>query len=87
MASSLSICEQRRKHTKCTLSFSECAPILPEAVFEACKLSQPSAEGETQLSDVVGVLVHTGYDLGAVRLSERVTTNRSEDIEHARELV
>jgi len=35
--------------------------VLPVDIFEACKLVQPSAEGEYQLSEAVGLLVYAGY--------------------------
>ena len=43
--------------------------VLPEDVFEACKLVQPSAEDEIQLSEAVGLLAHFEYTLETVRLS------------------
>jgi glucose-1-phosphate thymidylyltransferase len=61
--------------------------VLPEDVFEACKLVQPSAEGEYQLSEAVGLLVHAGYAIDTVHVDERVNVNRQSDIERAREFV
>ena len=43
-----------------TLATTGCY-VLPVDIFEACKLVQPSAEGEYQLSEAVGLLVHAGY--------------------------
>jgi len=61
--------------------------VLPEDIFEACKLVQPSAEGEYQLSEAVGLLVSAGHATATVRIDERVNVNRPADIERARELV
>ncbi|MDL0138934.1 sugar phosphate nucleotidyltransferase [Halobacterium salinarum] len=61
--------------------------VLPEAVFEACKLLRPSAEGEYQLSEAVGLLARAGYNIATVRLGERVNVNRPADIERAGDLV
>ena len=60
--------------------------MLPEDVFEACKLP-PSAEGEYQLSEAVGVLVHAGYAFERVRVGKRVNVNRPADVARAEELV
>ena len=59
---------------------------MPEDVFEACKLP-PSAEGEYQLSEAVGLLVHAGYAFERVRVGKRVYVNRPEDVERASDLV
>lgn len=61
--------------------------VLPEDVFHACALLQPSAEGEYQLSEAVGLLVRAGYDVATVRLGERVNVNKPEDVERAAALV
>jgi glucose-1-phosphate thymidylyltransferase len=61
--------------------------VLPEDVFHACALLRPSAEGEFQLSEAVGLLVRAGYEVTTVRVGERVNVNTSEDIERASELV
>jgi glucose-1-phosphate thymidylyltransferase len=61
--------------------------VLPEDVFHACALLRPSAEGEYQLSEAVGLLVRARYDVETVRLGERVNVNTSEDVEQASELV
>ncbi|QUO47711.1 sugar phosphate nucleotidyltransferase [Halorubrum ruber] len=61
--------------------------VLPEDVFHACALLRPSAEGEYQLSEAVGLLVRAGYEVATVRVGERVNVNTSEDIERASELV
>ena len=60
---------------------------MPEDVFEACKLVQPSAEGEYQLSEAVGLLVHAGYGFERVRVGKRVNVNRPADVARAEELV
>ncbi len=61
--------------------------VLPEDVFHACALLRPSAEGEYQLSEAVGLLVRAGYEVATVRVGERVNVNTSEDTERASELV
>ena len=61
--------------------------VLPEDVFHACALLRPSAEGEYQLSEAVGLLVRAGYDVATVRLGERVNVNMPEDVGRARELL
>ncbi|PHQ47621.1 sugar nucleotidyltransferase, partial [Halorubrum sp. C3] len=61
--------------------------VLPEDVFHACALLRPSAEGEYQLSEAVGLLVRAGYEIETVRLGERVNVNTPEDVERASELV
>ena len=61
--------------------------VLPEDVFHACALLRPSAEGEYQLSEAVGLLVRAGYSVETVRLSERVNVNTPADKERASELV
>ncbi|MFD1597530.1 sugar phosphate nucleotidyltransferase [Halobellus rarus] len=61
--------------------------VLPEDAFHACALLRPSAEGEYQLSEAVGLLVRAGYEVSTVRLGERVNVNTPEDVERAGELV
>ncbi|OYR55811.1 sugar phosphate nucleotidyltransferase [Halorubrum halodurans] len=61
--------------------------VLPADVFHACALVQPSAEGEYQLSEAVGLLVRAGYDIETVRLGERVNVNTPADVEQAARLV
>lgn len=61
--------------------------VLPEDVFEACQLVQPSAEGEYQLSEAVGLLLSAGYAIETVRIDEQVNVNRPDDIDRARALV
>ena len=39
--------------------------VLPEDAFHACALLRPSAEGEYQLSEAVGLLVRAGYGDGS----------------------
>jgi len=61
--------------------------VLPEDVFHACALLQPSAEGEYQLSEAVGLLIQAGYAIETVQLGERVNVNTPEDIERAAALL
>jgi glucose-1-phosphate thymidylyltransferase len=61
--------------------------VLPEDVFHACALCRPSAEGEYQLSEAVGLLVRAGYEVATVRLGERMNVNTIADVEEASELV
>jgi glucose-1-phosphate thymidylyltransferase len=60
---------------------------LPEDVFEACKLVQPSAENEYQLSEAVSLLASAGYAIRTVQIDRRVNVNRPEDIERAEQLL
>jgi glucose-1-phosphate thymidylyltransferase len=61
--------------------------VLPEDVFHACALLQPSAEGEYQLSEAVGLLVRAGYEVATVQLGERVNVNTPADVKRAAELM
>ena len=61
--------------------------VLPEDVFHACALLRPSAEGEYQLSEAVGLLVRAGYEVTTARVGERVNVNTPVDVERAGELV
>ena len=61
--------------------------MLPADVFEACKLVQPSVEGEYQLSEAVGLLCRAGFAIETVRLGERVNVNTPSNIERAARLV
>lgn len=61
--------------------------VLPPAVFHACALVQPTAEGEYQLSEAVGLLCRAGFAIETVRLGERVNVNTPSDIERAARLV
>ena len=62
--------------------------VLPEEVFGAARLLRPSARGEYELTDAVGVLVRTGATVKTVRHDgERCNVNESEDIERAAELL
>jgi len=61
--------------------------VLPTDIFHACALVRPSAEGEYQLSEAVGLLVRAGYDVATVRVGERVNVNTPADAERASELV
>ncbi|OSO97487.1 sugar nucleotidyltransferase [Halorubrum ezzemoulense DSM 17463] len=61
--------------------------VLPEEVFHACELVQPSAEGEYQLGEAVGLLVRAGYEVATGRVGEPVNVNTPDDIERASGLV
>jgi len=61
--------------------------VLPEEVFHACALVQPSAEGEYQLSEAVGLLCRAGFDFETAELGPRVNVNEPADIERAAELI
>ena len=61
--------------------------VLPADVFHACALLRPSAEGEYQLSEAVGLLVRAGYEVATVRVGERVNVNTPAGVERASELV
>ncbi|EMA71043.1 sugar phosphate nucleotidyltransferase [Halorubrum distributum] len=61
--------------------------MLPEDVFHVCALLRPSAEGEYQLSEAVGLLVRAGYEAATVRVGERVNVNTPGDVERASELM
>ena len=60
--------------------------VLPEETFHACALVQPSAEGEYQLSEAVGLLCRAGFNFETVDLGERVNVNEPADIERAASL-
>jgi glucose-1-phosphate thymidylyltransferase len=61
--------------------------VLPADIFHACALLRPSAEGEYQLSEAVGLLVRAGYEVATVQLGERVNVNTPDDVARASELV
>jgi dTDP-glucose pyrophosphorylase len=61
--------------------------VLPADIFHACALCRPSAEGEYQLSEAVGLLLRAGYEVETVRLGERVNVNTPADVERASGLV
>jgi glucose-1-phosphate thymidylyltransferase len=61
--------------------------VLPADVFHACALLRPSAEGEYQLSEAVGLLMRAGYEVETVRLGERVNVNTPADVERSSGLV
>jgi glucose-1-phosphate thymidylyltransferase len=61
--------------------------VLPEDIFHACALLRPSAEGEYQLSEAVGLLVRARYEIETARLGERVNVNTPEDVERASDLI
>ncbi len=61
--------------------------VLPSETFRACALVQPSAEGEYQLSEAVGLLIHAGHAFETVSLGERVNVNTSADVDRAAALI
>ena len=61
--------------------------VLPEEVFHACALVQPSAEGEYQLSEAVGLLCRAGFNFETIELGERVNVNEPADCERATALL
>jgi len=61
--------------------------VLPADIFHACALLRPSAEGEYQLSEAVGLLIRARYEVATVRVGKRVNVNTTEDVERAAELV
>lgn len=61
--------------------------VLPAETFHACALVQPSADGEYQLSEAVGLLCRAGFDFETVELGERVNVNEPTDIERATALL
>jgi glucose-1-phosphate thymidylyltransferase len=62
--------------------------VLPEAVFDACRLLLPSDRGEYELSDAVSVLARAGANVAAVEYDgERRNVNTPVDIERAAELL
>jgi glucose-1-phosphate thymidylyltransferase len=69
------------------LALIERLHALREDVFHACAVLRPSAEGEYQLSEAVGLLVRAGYEVATVRVSERVNVNTPTDVERAAKLV
>jgi len=76
---------EKAENPPTTLANAGCY-VLPEAVFEACDLLRPGAEGEFQLSDAVGVLCRAGYEFAPVELDGwRVNVNTPEEIERAEE--
>jgi dTDP-glucose pyrophosphorylase len=56
-------------------------------IFHACALLWPSAEGEYQLSEAVGLLIRAGYDVATVRVDERVNMNTLAEVARASETV
>jgi glucose-1-phosphate thymidylyltransferase len=70
-----------------TLATTGCY-VLPEAVFDACRLLRPSERGEYELADAVDLLVGAGATVEAIRYDgERCNVNTEADIERAEELV
>lgn len=62
--------------------------VLPEDVFHACALVQPSARGEYELTDAVDLLVRAGYTIEALPVDGwRVNVNRIDDMERVERLL
>ncbi|QCC47228.1 nucleotidyltransferase family protein [Halobellus limi] len=61
--------------------------VLPPEIFRACRLLRPTAEGEYQLSEAVGLLLHAGYTFETVEAGDRVNVNTPEDLDRAAALV
>lgn len=61
--------------------------VLPPDIFHACRLLRPSAEGEYQLSEAVGLLIDAGYSFETVSITDRVNVNTPRDIERAEALL
>ena len=61
--------------------------VLPVETFHACALVEPSADGEYQLSEAVGLLCRAGFDFETVELGERVNVNEPADLERATALL
>lgn len=57
--------------------------VLPPEIVHACALLRPTAEGEYQLSEAVGLLAHAGYTIETVSLGPRVNVNRPADLDRA----
>jgi len=69
------------------LAATGCYVLTPE-LFDALALLRPSARGEYELADALGVLVRAGADVRAAELGcERVNVNTPADLEHAAALV
>ena len=61
--------------------------VLPQSIFDALELLQPSARGEYELSEAVGLLVASGRRVEAVPIpGERVNVNTEADVERAERL-
>jgi dTDP-glucose pyrophosphorylase len=62
--------------------------VLPEEIFYACHLVQPSDRGEYELSDAVNLLAHAGLRIRPVQLEGwRVNVNTPVDVERAERLL
>ncbi|WP_254807824.1 sugar phosphate nucleotidyltransferase [Natronosalvus amylolyticus] len=62
--------------------------VLPEAIFDALALAQPSDRGEYELSEAVGLLVSAGSVVEPVEIAgPRVNVNTEEDLERAGRLL
>jgi glucose-1-phosphate thymidylyltransferase len=61
--------------------------VLPPAIFRACRLLQPTAEGEYQLSEAVGLLLDAGYTFETIAVEERVNVNTPTDLDRAAALM
>ncbi|MFP9191296.1 sugar phosphate nucleotidyltransferase [Natrialbaceae archaeon A-CW1-1] len=62
--------------------------VLPEAIFDALALAQPSDRGEYELSEAVDLLVQAGFVVEPVEIAgSRVNVNTEEDLERASRLL
>ena len=62
--------------------------VLSTAIFDALELLRPSARGEYELADAIGVLVRAGAPIEAVTLpGDRVNVNAPADIKRAEQLL
>lgn len=62
--------------------------VLPASIFHACRLLQPSARGEYELSEAVNLLIAARYSVETVRLDgQRVNVNSPADISDAETLL
>ena len=61
--------------------------VLPPETFHALALVRPTAEGEIQLSEAVGLLCRAGFAIETVRLGERVNVNTPADVARAAALL
>jgi glucose-1-phosphate thymidylyltransferase len=57
-------------------------------VFAACRRVRPSANGEREIAEAIGLMIVEGRNVGAVWLAgKRVNVNRPEDLERAERLL
>jgi glucose-1-phosphate thymidylyltransferase len=62
--------------------------VLPETIFDACRLLRPSDRGEFELGDAVSVLARAGANVAAVpHDGERQNVNTPSDVERATEML